>query len=287
MTENGGQPEAVAVVGSGGRPGRIRRAGRRGESAGGATAKARDALAGAGTDVAAAEEPMATEAAPTEGAAMAADGGAAATAVGNRGGSLRPAGQPKLLASTGARWLAVATVALAVLTAVFAVLWNNDSSTLGNQAQAERVARSVVLNLTNLTPTTLDARINDMEAASTGSFATQLKQFFGGTIRQQLESNQAESQGQIRTLGIGSVAGGKATVVAIVDQTYANRKAAAPSTDVLYLQLDLTHTGSGWKVADVTNLSPSGTGGIAGGAASGSAQTGSSAATGGSTTPAG
>lgn len=182
------------------------------------------------------------------------------------------------------RWMALVAAVAVVVAIVFALMWNSASSTLGAQTQAEGVARSVVLNLTNLTPTTLDARITDMEAASTGSFATQLKQFFGGTIRQQLQANQAQSQGQIRTLGIGSLSGGKATVFAVVDQTYANRKAAAPSTDVLYLQLGLVSTGSGWKVADVTNLSPSG-GSIAGGT-SGSGAAGASTSTT-TTTPAG
>ena len=210
--------------------------------------KAADTVAEAGQPAQGAEE--ARGAAGTADTADTADtdGTAGTTAPGPRRHRRRtmPAG--------AARWLAPVAVVLLALAVVFAVLWNNDESTLGSQAQVRSVARSVVLNLTNLTPNSLDTRINDMESAATGQFATQLKQFFGGTIRQQLQQNQAQSQGQVRSLGIDTLSGSKASVLAVVDQTYANRTSAAPSTDMLYLQLDLTHTGSGWKVADVTNL---------------------------------
>jgi hypothetical protein len=59
-------------------------------------------------------------------------------------------------------------------------------------------------------------------------------------------------------------------VYSVVDQTYVNNKMTSPSADELQIQTDLTMTGSGWKVSNVTVLNNTGSGGSSTGSSSSS-----------------
>jgi hypothetical protein len=158
----------------------------------------------------------------------------------------------------------VVLLAIAVLgivgTAVFGHAW---ASLNGQQSQAARVrtvTSDFLLALTNFDAKTVDADFNRIQDYATGSFASQSNQFFGSTIRSQLEAALASSRGQIRSQFVQSISGGKASVYSVVDQTYINNKMTSPSADELQIQTDLTMTGSGWKVSNVTVLNNSGAG---------------------------
>ena len=100
----------------------------------------------------------------------------------------------------------------------------------------------------------MDRDFDTIESYGTGDFAKQANQFFGSTIRQQLEAALASSRGQVRSLYVQSLAGGRASVYGVVDQTYVNDKMTSPTADQLDIVTDLTDGASGWKISEVTVL---------------------------------
>ncbi len=160
--------------------------------------------------------------------------------------------------------LSVSTALCAVAAVGFGLAWASLQSQQDTQTQVRAVARQFVLDLTNLTPKTVDAQINDLLAASTGQFASQARSFFGGGIRQELEKAQPVEEGQVRALYVQSITGSRATVFAVVDDSYTNSALRASGqgrqTDVLRLDLGMVDASRGWKIASVTVL-----GGPAGG----------------------
>lgn len=128
----------------------------------------------------------------------------------------------------------------------------------------------------------LNARFGQVAQVRTvsGDFAKQSNQFFGSTIRTQLEAVLASSRGQLRSQYVQSLHGSQASVYSVVDQTYVNNKMQSPAADELRIITDLTEVGGTWKVADVTVLNngggPSasaGTGGTTGGTSGASTST--------------
>lgn len=177
--------------------------------------------------------------------------------------------------------LAASTVVCAAAAVGFGLAWGGLQGQQQAANQVRAVSRAFVLDLTNLTPATVDARVNDLLDASTGSFATQAKAFFDGgspPVRQALVTARAEEQGQIRSLAVQAVNGSTASAFAVVDVAYKSAKITSVQSDVLRLSLGLVDTAHGWKVSDVTVLNGS-TGGVlappSGSAASGSAASGS------------
>ncbi len=178
--------------------------------------------------------------------------------------------------------LLVIAVLGVVGTAVFGNAWATLSDRQGQQAQVESVTNNFLLALTNFDAKSVDADFNKIQQYATGSFASQSNQFFGSTIRSQLEAALASSRGQIRSQFVQSINGNSASVYSVVDQTYINNKMTSPSADELQIQTDLTMTGSGWKVSNVTVLNNSGAGSGTGSTSSSSTTTTVPAAT---TTP--
>jgi uncharacterized membrane protein affecting hemolysin expression len=145
-------------------------------------------------------------------------------------------------------------------TAVFGHEWASLNGQLGRQAQVRAVTSNFLTALTNFDSKNVDADFNRIQSYATGDFAKQSNQFFGSTIRSQLEAALASSRGQIRSQYVQSINGTNATVYSVVDQTYINDKMKSPSADELRIVTDLTLQGSTWKVSNVTVLNNSGTG---------------------------
>lgn len=209
------------------------------------------------------------------GGRVAADGGAR-----DRAGAAAPDGDPEPAAGGGtgdrhrqgppmvrrSRFVVavIAAVACALAAVGFGLAWSNLNGRQQAADQVQAVSRAFVLDLTNLTPGTVDTRINDLLAASTGTFARQATSFFNSgnpPVRQQLVTAKAEEQGQIRSLAVESVNGSTASTFAVVDLSYRNDKITQLQSDVLRLELSLVDTAKGWKVAEVTVLNGS-TGGV-------------------------
>ena len=176
-----------------------------------------------------------------------------------------PAAQGRWYTRTLGRKSQIVLLVIAVLgvvgTAVFGHAWASLNGQQDQQAQVRGVTNSFLLALTNFDAKSVDADFNRIQQYATGSFATQSNQFFGSTIRSQLEAALASSRGQIRSQFVQSINGNKASVYSVVDQTYVNNKMTSPSADELQIQTDLTLTGSGWKVSNVTVLNNSGAAG--------------------------
>lgn len=284
-------PVAVSVVGGPGVPARRQRrvarrvarsasdAGSPGVSPGepsGSSARAR--ATSARSDASSSELEPATDAAGTVGA----DGAEEAEDIGGPGGTTVPEEialgreRTERSATRGRRpakrlvrrstivILSVSTALCAVAAVGFGLAWASLQGQQDTQAQVRAVARQFVLDLTNLTPKTVDAQIHDLLAASTGQFASQARSFFGGGIRQELEKAQPVEEGEVRALDVQSITGSRATVFAVVDDSYTNSALRASGqgrqTDVLRLDLGMVDTSRGWKIASVTVL-----GGPAGG----------------------
>lgn len=147
--------------------------------------------------------------------------------------------------------------ALSVLCAiVFGVKWSDLNAQNASRTTVQRVAKDFLSALTNFTPKSVDADFRTISTYATGDFAKQSNQFFGSSIRQQLEQAQAWSRGQVRYLYVQSLDGGQSTVYAEDDQTYANNKVTTPVTDVLQVVLGMADTSNGWKISAVTVLQP-------------------------------
>lgn len=152
--------------------------------------------------------------------------------------------------------LAAATVVSVIAAIVFGVKWSDLSAQNDSRATVQRVARDFLTALTNFNAKTVDGDFRTISTYATGDFAKQSNQFFGTTIRQQLEQAQAWSKGQFRYLYVQSLDGDQAQVYAEVDQTYANNKVTQPIPDVLQVVLGMTQVNGTWKISAVTVLQP-------------------------------
>lgn len=108
----------------------------------------------------------------------------------------------------------------------------------------------------NFNAKTVDSDFNAVTRMATGAFSTQSQQFFNTSIRKALEQALAESRGQIRHLEVQSEnqGDGRASVYAVIDQTYVNNKTTSPQADVVRLIADLQQVGGVWKISNVTVL---------------------------------
>ncbi|MHB1712075.1 MAG: hypothetical protein ACYCV7_11835 [Acidimicrobiales bacterium] len=150
----------------------------------------------------------------------------------------------------------------------FGHAWAAASAQLGQQSQVRAVTSDFLLALTNFDAKNIDADFNRIQSYATGTFARQSNQFFGSTIRNQLEAALASSRGQIRSQYVEAINGSTASVFSVVDQTYVNDKMKSPAADVLRIVTNLTKRGSVWKVSDVTVLTNGSSGIPAGGGGS-------------------
>lgn len=157
-------------------------------------------------------------------------------------------------------------------TLVFGHAWASQNGQLGQQAQVRATTSDFLIALTNFNAKDIDTDFNRIQRYATGNFAQQSNQFFGSTIRNQLEAALASSRGQIRSQYIQAINGPNASVFSVVDQTYINDKMKSPAADELQIVTNLTKRGSVWKISDVTVLTNgSGAAGAATGAATGAA----------------
>jgi hypothetical protein len=159
---------------------------------------------------------------------------------------------------SGRRWGRAVPWGLAVAglvgTLVFGHAWAHQNSVAGQQAQVRNVSADFLLALTNFDAKDVDADFSRIQGYATGDFAKQSNQFFGSTIRTQLEAALASSRGQLRSQYVQSLGNGQASVYSVVDQTYVNNKMQSPAADELQIVTDLTQVGGAWKVGDVTVL---------------------------------
>lgn len=173
----------------------------------------------------------------------------------------------------GGRSRAVSVLAVLGLigTLVFGLLWAGKSTSSPGDPAMTSAARTFLTDLTNFNAKSIDADFNSITSMATGAFSGQADRFFNSSIRSELESALAQSQGQIRYLYTQSDNGNQAAVYGVIDQVYVNNKITTPQSDVLRVVVNLQKVGSAWKIADVTVLegaTPASTGSPSGSAGS-------------------
>lgn len=161
------------------------------------------------------------------------------------------------------RWPLIVCALLAAVgfagTGYFGRYWLNARSTSNQDNQVRTATSQFVSALTTFNAGNIDSDFARIQSLATGTFATQARQVFGSSIRNQLIAAGAGSRGQIRYLYIESDGGGQATVFVVVDQVYITQKLTAPVSDTLRLEIGLNDTTVGWRVSSVNVLqSPSG-----------------------------
>ncbi len=156
------------------------------------------------------------------------------------------------------RWLVRVLAVLAAigiaLAALFGIWWNGLRVQAANRSTAEQTGRNFLIALTNFDSRTVNADFKRITSYATGDFAKQAQQFFGPQIRQQLESAQAQSRGEISSIYVQSATNNSASVYAVVDQTIVNRNFNAPQADELRIVLTMNKINAGWRVGEVTVL---------------------------------
>lgn len=175
------------------------------------------------------------------------------------GAAVEPAGAPEPARASGGLWRRVGPVgAVAVLgvlgTIGFGLAWGLSDTGPSTNAAVTDSARNLVLALTNFDPGTVSADFSRVQSEATGAFAKQARRVFGSSIRRELETAHAASRGKIEDLYIQSVSGSRASVFAVVQQTYLNTKTSVPVRDTLRMVLGLTDTSSGWLTSSVRVL---------------------------------
>lgn len=184
--------------------------------------------------------------APEEAPAAPGEPGAAPPAASpspSRLGPLRRAGAVGLVAVLGV----LGTVG-------FGLAWGLSSGGGGGNAAVSDSARNLVLALTNFDPGTVGADFSRVQSDATGAFARQAKKVFGSSIRKELVTAHAASRGKIDDLYIQSVSGSRATVFAVVSQTYLNTKTTAPVRDTLRMVIGLSDVNGSWLASSVRVL---------------------------------
>lgn len=159
-------------------------------------------------------------------------------------------------------------------TIIFAVLYTDKSASGPSQDPGVLSASKVFLrDFFNFTPKTVDADFNAITNMATGAFSSQANQFFNTSIRKALATADASSRGSVRYLAVQSqdLAAGKASIYAVVDQTYANNKSTSLGSDVVRLTADLLRVDGTWKISNVTVLEGATPASASGNSGSGSA----------------
>jgi hypothetical protein len=152
--------------------------------------------------------------------------------------------------------LAVVALAGVVGTVLFAAKWNGLRHRQDAQHQAASTARQFLLALTNFDGRTVNADFDRILsfAAPNSDFAKSAQSFFGSSVRQALQTKQAASQGQMRSLFVQSVQGSTADIYAVLDQTIFNNSLKQPEADELRVDVTLQLVNGLWRVSQVTVL---------------------------------
>lgn len=139
-------------------------------------------------------------------------------------------------------------------TIVFATLWLLEVRADRQADRAEETARDFVVALTNFDGDTINDDFDRIQSYATDDFVEELDRFFDADTRQALATVKASSRGQIRHLYLQDFDDGRARFFAVVDQTIANARLAAPQSDELRLEFGLRSVNGNWRVYDLRVL---------------------------------
>jgi Mce-associated membrane protein len=152
----------------------------------------------------------------------------------------------------------IAAVAIAA-SVTFGALWWGERAEDARRDAVEEAARGFLVALTNFRAGTIDRDLAEIRSFAVGAFAAEVDETFSAERLEALRTNQAESQGRVRSLFVQRLTGDGATVFGVVDETVTNSASPDPRTEILRVELGLIQTTEAWKVDRVEILqSPSG-----------------------------
>jgi Mce-associated membrane protein len=150
------------------------------------------------------------------------------------------------------------TIALAILVAILLALTLAEGVLL-LRSDADEEARSEVLQtsqrflvlLTTYNADTLEAGRAEILRVATGQFRREYTQVTGPEFLGKLRESRADSKGRVLHLGVTSVKGDDAEAFAVVEVTTTNKDRPQSSVEQSLIELTLTRTASGWRIASV------------------------------------
>ena len=128
------------------------------------------------------------------------------------------------------------------------------------QAQREAVLDAgevVALRVTTFTGAEIDAWVDDTQALSTGGYAEEVAALFDPTIRQGLAEAEVQSVGEVLNSFVQDIAGDRATVFAVLRQTFTSNLQEQAVSDELRMEVRLVEVDGEWLAEDVAVLGPS------------------------------
>jgi len=145
-------------------------------------------------------------------------------------------------------WLAIAILIAAVLAE--SVLLFRINRPEHQREEILTVSRKLVTLLTNYDGSTVASQRPQVLALATGAFLQDYQKRTGGNFNKTVIDSKTISKGTIRVIGITSLKGNNAAVVAVVDHTFSNVNQKTPRFEPTVISLSLVHTTGGWRVDD-------------------------------------
>lgn len=155
------------------------------------------------------------------------------------------------------RALMATTLLLAIALALAITGYIHERNRAGDSQKSADSAKTALATATVVAKefTTYDYKTlaRDFALARTGLAPSFAKEYDQTTkqLAQTLTQYQASSTSVVKDVAVVSAGGGKATVIAFVDQTIANSTAKQPQTDRIRMELTLVGKGSSWLVSNI------------------------------------
>ena len=139
-------------------------------------------------------------------------------------------------------------------TVVFAMLWWGERAEDARRAEVEKTAQAFLAALTNFEAATIDQDVTEIRSYAVGGFAREVDETFSAERVEAIRTNEATSQGRVRTVVVHRLGEDTASAFGVVEETVTNSASPEPRTDVLRVELGLIETSEAWKVDRVEIL---------------------------------
>jgi hypothetical protein len=120
-----------------------------------------------------------------------------------------------------------------VAAVVFAALWWGERAEDARRAEVEETARAFLAALTNFEAATIDQDVTEIRSYAVGGFAREVDETFSAERVEAIRTNEATSQGTVRTVVVHRLEEDTASAFGVVDETVTNSASPEPRTDVL------------------------------------------------------
>jgi hypothetical protein len=148
-------------------------------------------------------------------------------------------------------WLAIAILVVVILAESVLLFRINSPEHERNDVLA--VSRKFLVLLTTYDAASLATQRTQVLALATGRFRSDFDRLSGApTFINAVKKSKATSVGTVKLVGVTTLAGDNAGVLALVDVTRTNKDNPTPSLEPTVIEVSLVHTSSGWRIDGVT-----------------------------------